>query len=153
MGKKTTRTTKITRKALDRHITQSKQSKIFDWIEEWRHRLYLSEYSFDVGFEGEPANEDDEESGLITKAEVDISHKYHRARMTFYPVMFELSDKIQEMTIVHELAHVHTEALSTAARGLTDSPAILKHLQDLTEELTDMIAIIAFASRESEKGK
>ena len=113
--------------------------KIQRWVSKWQDKLFLQEYRFTVAIL-------DKFSGSGGAwAEIEVNSNYLEATISVYSSFWELDEKVQEETIVHELCHCHTDDFTTMVYGfLQGKMQTPDYIEKVRERTTQMICKIAF---------
>lgn len=124
--------------------TVLQRSMFMEWIAKWRTRLFLDKWYIDVDY---MVNERDPslKPGFIAHLDINVTEEYFTAHIRVYPAFWELDEKRQEYSVVHELCHCLTEAAFDCVENLLDGKLVTLHeARTENERLTETIAAIVF---------
>lgn len=110
-----------------------------DIIIKWKEKLYLQEWDLKVKIKLEAC---ENFPGRI--ADISPNEIYFKATINIYPNFWKESGKEQELDLVHELCHCHTEESDQICRDLlAGCLRTAAHIHDANERLTQRMANIA----------
>lgn len=105
-------------------------------LEKWRPMLFLGEWNFEVIF---PDTDHDSAA-----CEIHVDPVYLSAELRVYPCHFRAPNDVREHNIIHELCHVHTQAIWNVAGKLRDGVLVTEmEIRETVERLTQRISYIA----------
>jgi len=122
---------------------EKKVKRINKWVEKWRDKLLLNEWSFDVQL----MESDKTSDGYRELASITACHVYFKGNIKIYPLFFLSRLKVQEQNLVHELCHCFTQDAWDAMADLHYGKLVTPDSQRIIiERLTERIASVAFLS-------
>lgn len=122
---------------------KDKEAWVNKLVATWKPRLLLSGWAVIV--ELQPKNKSN--STYDIHAEIIVNPRYTEGRLRVYPSLFTKPIGYQKSTIIHELAHLATEAIrETLELSVKKKVITAKVAEDLTEQITEYIAKVVFSA-------
>lgn len=134
--------------------TDELKSRFVGYVEEWRGLMLMNGWHINVEFSESPMPDTDKEGGVDEEcsASMAVNGAYLSGHhMVIYPRMLKEPDvEEQERKVIHELAHIITEAQKGLTRRLIgDKYVAWKDVCDANERATDWIANILKSLRDA----
>lgn len=125
--------------------TKAQEARINKLLAKWKERLLLQHWAITVTYAEKDKHSERSETGPA--AEIIVDSRYTEARMTLYPNLFKRPVAYQEVTIVHELIHIITDATRDVLLKAVNKKVLpYSKLEDLNENLTEHFAKIVYKS-------
>lgn len=121
--------------------SKRQQNKVNRWVEKWRKRLLLDQWTIKIIFMEEPHETDTVDA--CTNASALPLHQYTHLEIAIYPNFWIESEEEQEHTLVHELVHAITWRTKALLLRRVMKRRVTEHeVEDANELLTTHIARI-----------
>ncbi len=115
--------------------------KVSRWLSRWKPRLLLDKWAVMPSMEDkDPASKD----GFVDMVVITVDTNNSEAWLRFYPRLWKESAEYQEMSTIHELAHIHTDhvriLLDKAVKaGVIDKQEVKEKIEDLTNTVAKIV--------------
>lgn len=112
------------------------------WVDVWKERLLLHRWGVTIHCAEKDIPQENNRT-LHALSLIDTQNSESKIRL--YPALWKEPSGFQEMTIVHELAHIYTNPLKQALELAVQEEAVTQEQADhIVENLTNDIAKIAY---------
>jgi len=131
--------------------TRQKTDLIWRWIGRWKPRLLLDKWAVIPKLDDhDPVRKD----GVVDMAGSVVDQTNSECWLSVYPRLWKESKEYQEMTIIHEMAHIHTDPVrDLLMKSVKDGTLDKKDVTDKVEDLTNSIAKIVYLAYRRTKRK
>ncbi len=134
-------------------MPKTRDKFVTDILNVWKPRLLLQGWAVSYEFKEKdhPTSKD-----MDTFATISINSKYTEAKINIYPAFWKKPIAYRKSTLIHEMAHMATEAVRDALiKAMNKKVITTEMMETLSEGITEYIAkimVVAYTRKRKAKG-